>query len=127
MQLPGAEAPSVTGGLVQLVLVLLGVCLLAVVVLRYGLKRLYGVERSEGRGLRLVGRLALDPRRSLYVVAVEERRFLIGGGDGQLTLLSELDRVPAEAEAPVRTEGTATPSGAADGPRFADVLGRKVS
>jgi len=67
------------------------VCALAV-----GALRLLGPRRGSGRGMRVVSRLALDARRSLYVVEVGGRCLLLGAGDGPLTLLTELD--PAKLE-----------------------------
>lgn len=55
--------------------------------------------RAETAGMRVVGRLALEPRRSIYLVEVGGRCFLVGVGDGPMTMLSELDAAPA---APLR-------------------------
>ena len=62
------------------------VCALAVIVLR-----LLGPRRALGGGMRIVSRLPLDARRSLYVVEVGGRCLLVGAGDGPLTLLTELE------------------------------------
>jgi flagellar biogenesis protein FliO len=43
--------------------------------------------------LRIIGRCHLEPRRSIYIVEVGERFFLIGVGDGPVNLLAELDKV----------------------------------
>ncbi|HEX4459630.1 MAG TPA: flagellar biosynthetic protein FliO [Polyangia bacterium] len=50
-------------------------------------------------GMRVVGRLPLEPRRSIYLVAVGGRCLVVGVGDGPMALLSELPEVPAEAAA----------------------------
>jgi flagellar protein FliO/FliZ len=66
------------------------VCALAVVVLR-----LLGPQRMRGGDMRVVEKLPLDARRSLYLVEVGGRRLLLGAGEGPLTLLTEL---PSQAK-----------------------------
>jgi flagellar biogenesis protein FliO len=61
------------------------VCLLALAALR-ALRR-----RDRPRGLRVITRLQLEPRRSLYVVEAAGRWLLIGVGDGPMALVAELD------------------------------------
>jgi flagellar biogenesis protein FliO len=88
------------------------VCAVAFVVLRWLGRRGLGQADSS---FRIRGRCHLEPRRSLYVVETAGRCFLIGVGDGPLSLIAELD--PSAL-------GSA---GAADGPRggsFAEALGR---
>ncbi len=75
--------------LLQTLLALGAVCLLAYVVLRWVSKRFHGLGRPGGR-MRLIERLPLEPRRSLYLVEVEDRRFLVGSGENGITLLSEI-------------------------------------
>ena len=52
-------------------------------------------------GMRVVGRLPLEPRRSIYLVEVGGRCLVVGVGDGPMALLSELPEVPADATAVV--------------------------
>jgi flagellar protein FliO/FliZ len=68
------------------------VCALAV-----GALRLLGPRKFSERHveMRVVEKLPLDARRSLYLIEVAGRRMLVGAGDGPLTLLKEL---PAEAK-----------------------------
>jgi len=54
------------------------------------LKR-YTRARAETAGMRVVGRLGLEPRRAIYLVEVGGRCFMVGVGDGPMTLLSEVD------------------------------------
>lgn len=93
----GAATGELTSGygayLVQTTLALLAVCALAIVVLRL-LRRRVG---AGGRGLRVVARLGLEPRRSLYVIEVAGRYLLVGVGDGPMTMLAELDAQAARA------------------------------
>ena len=64
------------------------------------------VERQLGRPprafRRVVARCPLEPRRSVYLIEAAGRCFLVGVGDGPMSLLAELDasRVPAVAASP---------------------------
>jgi flagellar protein FliO/FliZ len=74
------------------------VCGLAFVVL-YGARKL-GVGRAQG-AIKLVGRLPLDARRSVYLIAVGEQVFVVGVGEAGFTKLGEMaakDLPPPEAE-----------------------------
>ncbi len=94
--LPGGYGAT----LLQTLLALAAVCVLAWVVLRWGAQRGLGTGRLAGR-VRVVERIPLDPRRSLYVVKAGERVLLLGVGDGAApSLLTELDAslLPAQPE-----------------------------
>jgi flagellar biogenesis protein FliO len=62
----------------------------------------------------VIARCPLEPRRSVYVVEAAGRSFLIGVGDGPMTVLAELDgdKVKSAMAADVAA------------PKFAEVLGR---
>lgn len=92
----GVEVSTLPAGygvyLFQTILALAAVCLLAYVALRFGLKRLYGVGRGGERNiLRVVERLPLDPRRSLYLVEVAGRYVLLGTSESGVSFLTEVD------------------------------------
>ncbi len=107
-QLPGGYGIA----LLQTLLALAAVCILAWVVLRWGSRRGFGIGLGGGR-VRVLERVPLDPRRSLYLVQVGEKVLLIGGGDGAApTVLTELD----PADLPPEPERRAA--------SFADVLKR---
>jgi len=60
--------------------------------------------RAETGGMRVVGRLALEPRRSIYLVEVGARCFMVGVGDGPMTMLGEVERpAPLQVVAGGRT------------------------
>ena len=61
-------------------------CAAALVVLRRQAR-----ARAETAGMRVVGRLGLEPRRSIYLVEVGGRCFMVGVGDGPMTMLGEVD------------------------------------
>lgn len=82
--------------LLESLLVLLALGGLAVLLL-YGARRL-GVGRSVG-SVELLARLPLEPRRSVYVVRVLDRVWVLGASEAGLTQLGEL---PADAAGELR-------------------------
>lgn len=85
---PAAELPSY-GSFIAVSFLSLGVvCLLAYALLRW-LGRL-GVGRASGP-MRVVASCSLGPRRTLHIVEVTGRCFLIGAGEGATALIAELD------------------------------------
>ncbi len=106
--------PGVGWSSVMLSLASLGVvCLVAWGALRVLAGR--GVGKASG-AVKVIARCPLEPRRSVYVVEAAGRSFLIGVGDGPMTVLAELDgdqlKRAVAAEVPV--------------PRFAEVLARAL-
>ena len=92
--------------LVQAVVALALVCGLAWVSLRWAAR--HGLGGGRGERMRVLERLPLDPRRSLFLVRVGSRVLLVGSGDGGAPqLLAELDpaEVP-EPAAPARRPGS---------------------
>jgi len=90
------------------------VCLLAYGALRWFSRR--GVGRSEG-SVRVLARCSLEPRRAVYLLQVAGRCFLVGVGDGPMSLLAEIDPAAVTSEI-----GGGAP--AQGGLRFAEVLSR---
>ncbi len=92
---------------------LAAVCILAWVVLRWGAKRGFALS-GQGARVRVIERIALDARRSLYLVRVGDKILLLGAGDQSApAVLAELS--PADVpEAPARAPAKS----------FADVLKR---
>jgi flagellar biosynthetic protein FliO len=85
---PPAELPSLGGSLAVSMLALGLVCLLAWVALRWLSRR--GVGTGMGP-MRVVARLPLEPRRSVYLIEAAGRCFLVGAGEGPMSLLAEVD------------------------------------
>jgi flagellar biosynthetic protein FliO len=101
------------GGSLAISLLSLGVvCLIAWAALRFLGKR--GVGRPNGP-IKVLGRYPLEPRRSLYVIETAGRCFLIGVGDGPMTMLAELGAAEVKAAQPAPIQS---------GTKFADVLAR---
>ena len=110
----GADLPGGYGvALAQSLLALVAVCILAWVVLRWSAGRGLG-SLGGGQRIRVIERAHLDARRTLYLVQIGERAFLVGAGEsGAPSLLAEL---PASELPPARP-----------GVRFADVLKGRVA
>jgi flagellar biogenesis protein FliO len=107
---PVVEVPGLGGSLALYFLSLGVVCLAA-----YGLLRWMG-RRGIGRGtgvFKIVGRCVLEPRRTVYLIAVAERCFMVGVGDGAMTLLAELDAAAVAKSGSAEVPGEARSWGAA--------------
>lgn len=76
--------------LVKLALVLAGVCLLAWVTLRWGLRKFVSAG-DQGHGMQVIARAALEPRRSLLVVRVGTRHLLLASSESRVEMLTELN------------------------------------
>lgn len=92
------SAPGYGAALAQTLLALAGVCALAWWALRQVARRGVG----GGGHVKVLDRVALDARRSVYLLRVGGRVLLVGGGDQGLALLAELraDELRAPADAP---------------------------
>ena len=112
MGAPGSDLPGFGGSLALSLLSLGLVCLLAYLLLRWFARR--GGGRSDDR-IRVLARCFLEPRRSVYLLQVGGRCFLVGVGDGPMSLLAEIDETTLPPIAPR--------PGGATGP-FADALAR---
>jgi flagellar biogenesis protein FliO len=89
---------SYAAEIARALIALAAVCLLAVFVFRGMAKRGFGM-RSHSGAVRVIQRVALEPRRALYLVRVGSRVLLIGISEsGGPQLLAELDpaTVPEE-------------------------------
>jgi flagellar biosynthetic protein FliO len=106
------------GELVSTTVALVVVCALAIGALRAVSRR-----GRRARGMRLVSRLAVEPRRALVVVEVAGRWFLVGVGDGPMSLVAELDA----AEARARFDAPDEPSRGVLATALARVLGGRAS
>ena len=75
--------------LLRMTLMLAIVCALAIITLRWGLKR-FLPSSSSPDSLQVVARLPLEPRRSLLVVRVATRHLLIATSEAGITSLGDL-------------------------------------
>jgi flagellar biosynthetic protein FliO len=100
------ELPSYGAFLVETLAILAVVCAVAWVILKYGVRRAGGWRQAGP--LKVLARLPLEPRRTLYVVEAPGKTLLIGVSEGSIATLAELD--PAQV-------GDAVAAGAAEGRR----------
>jgi flagellar biosynthetic protein FliO len=111
------QVPGVGWQSLALSFVSLGaVCVVAWAALRLLAAR--GVGKATG-AVRVVARCPLEPRRSVYVIEAAGRCFLVGVGDGPMSMLAELDA----GALPKSTTSTKSAAKTAP-PRFADVLAK---
>ncbi|MDB4963991.1 MAG: hypothetical protein JWP01_3990 [Myxococcales bacterium] len=95
---PGAAA-SYGDLLITSLVVLVGVCIAAFVVVKL-VGRFLATGRVRGAHLLdVIARLPLEPRRSLYVVEVAGKTLLVGTSEMGLSVLSELDAGEVRARA----------------------------
>lgn len=91
--------PGVLWPITRALFALIGVCVLAWVSLTY-LSRRGFAGAAAGTRLQLLERIALSPRRQLYLVQADSRVFLLAAADGgAISLIAELDAKP-----PLRAE-----------------------
>ncbi|MBN1652324.1 MAG: flagellar biosynthetic protein FliO [Deltaproteobacteria bacterium] len=82
---------SYTAEIARAIIALVAVCVLAIFILKSMARRGVGM-RSDSGAVRVIQRIALEPRRSLYLVRAGSRLLLIGISEGGAPqLLAELD------------------------------------
>lgn len=88
-----AEMPDLVGALIQMVLVLGVVCALAYLILGKVLPKLMRVQMPTAphQMLEIVDRMPLDQRRSIMVIKLGDRYFLVGATENGINLLSRLE------------------------------------
>ena len=91
------------GDLATTALALVAVCALAAAALRLLGRR----SRRRAGALQVVAQLGVDGRRSVVVIEAAGRCFLVGMGEGPMSLLAELD--PKEVAAAQARAETAAP------------------
>jgi flagellar biogenesis protein FliO len=72
----------------EVLLVLAGVLVLAYVVLRVGLPRMFGMRTSSGGPIQVLARYPLEPKKTLYLVKTGSQVFLIGTSESQVAFLT---------------------------------------
>ena len=107
--------------ILQTSLTLLGICLLAWLLI--SVSRRLGVSANAGP-VGLVGRLALDAKRSVYLVRVGRRVLVLGGSEAGLTSLAELgeEELSESAAEPMQSAYDSKPAKNAFGKLLTDKL-----
>lgn len=108
------DLPGMGGSLALSFLSLAVVCLVAYASLRWLSRR--GGGKADG-AIRVLSRCPLEPRRSVVLLQVGGRCFLVGVGDGPMAMLAEIDPESVKSEISERASSSS-------GSRFAEVLAR---
>jgi flagellar protein FliO/FliZ len=105
------------GALFLRMIVFLGlVVLLIVLFLKKVLPLLLPGGQQRTKSIRILERVPIDQRKSLLVVEIQEKVYLVGSAEGQINILMELD--PAKIMAPETVPKTVS---------FSDVLKKTFS
>jgi len=72
----------------EVLLALAGVLVLAYVVLKLGLPRMFGMRTSSGGPIQVLARYPLEPKKTLYLVKTGSQVFLIGTSENQVVFLT---------------------------------------
>jgi flagellar protein FliO/FliZ len=93
-QQPGTPDEINFGALFLRMLIFLGLTVLLIVfILRKVLPLLIpGAQRFSTKTVRVLERVPIDQRKSLLVVEIQEKTYLLGSAEGQINILMELDR-----------------------------------
>ncbi|MCC6273663.1 MAG: flagellar biosynthetic protein FliO [Deltaproteobacteria bacterium] len=90
----GAASVDFTWLFLKMVFAMIFVIALAIVVIRFIIPKLTFNRGAAARSdLRIVDRVPLDARKSLYILQVEGRRLLIGSSEHHVGLIAELKAV----------------------------------
>ncbi|SRR5581483_1922075 len=91
---PAEQLTSINTQIVQYIEVLLalgGVLVLAYVILRIGLPRMFGMRTYSGGPIQILARYPLEPKKALYLVKTGTQVFLIGTSESQVQFLTAID------------------------------------
>ncbi|MCC7344765.1 MAG: flagellar biosynthetic protein FliO [Deltaproteobacteria bacterium] len=87
----GASSVDFTWLFLKMVFAMIFVIALAIVIIRFIIPKLTFNRGAAARSdLRIVDRVPLDARKSLYILQVEGRRLLIGASEHHVGLIAEL-------------------------------------
>ncbi len=112
--------------LVQTVFALALVCALAYLIFRVVLPRL-SIGYGSNSMVRVVDRVGIDARKSLYVIEVAGKWMLVASSEAGVQLICELDAQTALLAEQEIVKNRAVPAGGALGKSFADKLNEVIS
>src|SRR3989338_5402062 len=98
----GMEGPMLdyTWLFVRVCVALVLVISLGFVFIRFFLPRLKGFHRSSQSAIKILDRNTLEPRKSIYLIQVGGRHYLIGTADQSVSLIGELSKDEVEKAYP---------------------------
>ena len=89
---PAPESPtSLFGTLLRTLLALALVLALAYLTLNWGLRRLLGIRPISQTVVQVHGRVALDAKKTVYLIEAGDEYLLLGAGEREVSLLARLD------------------------------------
>lgn len=94
------------------------VCLLIYFLLRKVLPRVVQMPGIRNRTVKIIERLPLDQKKSLVVVEIQDKAFLLGCSENSINILMELDREKFEIK---------PPAAAPEGPGSFDNVLKKIT
>ncbi len=112
--------------LVQTIFALVLVCGLAYLIFRVILPRL-AVNYGANNMVRVVDRIGLDARKSLFVIEVAGKWMLVASSESGVQLISELDPASAKIAEEEILKNRQLPPGNGFGKSFADKLNEVIS
>lgn len=112
--------------LVQTIFALVVVCGLAYLIFRVILPRL-AVSYGTNNMVRVVDRIGLDARKSLYVIEVAGKWMLVAASESGVQLIAELDADSAKIAEEEIVKQRQLPQGSGFGKSFADKLNEVIS
>lgn len=87
---PPVERPAGYGTMLfKMMLALILTCVLAVVILKWGMRKLVTHSNKDDQ-MKVLARMAIEPRRSILVVKVGQRTLVLGSSESGMELLTEL-------------------------------------
>ena len=114
--------------LVQTIFALALVCGLAYVIFRVILPKLGANFGAGDNMVRVVDRIALDARKSLYVIEVAGKWMLVASSESGVQLICELDAAEAKSAEQALARYRPAPAGGTGPPKsFADKLNEVIS
>lgn len=102
------------------------VCGLAYIIFRVLLPR-FTANYGANNMMRVVDRIGLDTRKSLYIIEVTGRWFLVAASESGVELISELDAKAAEEAEHEIVQKRQLPAGALNGKTFSEKLNEVLS
>ena len=106
------------GALILRMIIFLGLILVIIFfVLKKVLPAVMPGVRYRTKNIHILERVPIDQRKSLIIAEIQERIYLLGCSDGQINILTELDREKLQEQEPANAKPIS----------FSDVLKRTLS
>jgi flagellar biosynthetic protein FliO len=107
------------GALMLRMIIFLGLTLVIIFfVLKRVLPAVMPAARYKTKNIHILERVPLDQRKSLIIAEIQERIYLLGCSDGQINILTELDREKLQAQVDPSSSKSVT---------FSEILKRTLS